>query len=151
MRLVSLSVASTQSNMLTGNRLCGLCIVLKSLKCWEWEWQRIAVTLAWRVVGKMLSSQSLIRGLRWVQFSKKTFFLIVTVNDIRLYDECGSNVEQYKVFSHEHSANRSYSSPTPFWNQQCSVGYQMAQRLSDFSFWRAEMGFEEGLALWHLV
>ncbi|GJJ72630.1 hypothetical protein EMPS_04988 [Entomortierella parvispora] len=38
------------------------------------------------------------------------------------------------------------------WNQDCSVGYAIDQRLSDFSFWRGQGGrANDGAGLWHLM
>ncbi|KAF9177299.1 hypothetical protein BGZ50_008907 [Haplosporangium sp. Z 11] len=38
------------------------------------------------------------------------------------------------------------------WNQDCSTGYSIDQRLSDFSFWRGQDGRQnDGAGLWHLM
>ncbi|KAG0197567.1 hypothetical protein BGX28_008973, partial [Mortierella sp. GBA30] len=38
------------------------------------------------------------------------------------------------------------------WNQDCSAGYTISQRLSDFSFWRGQDGrADDGAGLWHLM
>ncbi|KAI8606319.1 Metallo-peptidase family M12-domain-containing protein [Dissophora ornata] len=38
------------------------------------------------------------------------------------------------------------------WNQDCSTAYTIAQRLSDFSFWRGQGGrSSDGAGLWHLM
>ncbi|ORX58092.1 hypothetical protein DM01DRAFT_1405741 [Hesseltinella vesiculosa] len=36
------------------------------------------------------------------------------------------------------------------WNQDCSDGYSISSRLSDFSAWRARLG-DDGAGLWHLM
>ncbi|KAF9188739.1 hypothetical protein BGZ51_000337, partial [Haplosporangium sp. Z 767] len=38
------------------------------------------------------------------------------------------------------------------WNQECSAGYSIDQRLSDFSFWRGQPArSNDGAGLWHLM
>ncbi|KAG0267158.1 hypothetical protein BG011_008449 [Mortierella polycephala] len=38
------------------------------------------------------------------------------------------------------------------WNQECSTGYSIDQRLSDFSFWRGQPArSNDGAGLWHLM
>lgn len=36
------------------------------------------------------------------------------------------------------------------WNRPCHANYSLADRLSDFSFWRSQKG-HDGAGLWHLM